>query len=447
MTDINQVEDARTIVDAAVRAVRPEQLLPEVLSLEGDILRAGDLSYDLRRIRRLKVAAVGKAAPFMAKTVLQILGSRVSGGMFLYLPDTRQDIAGLDALPASHPLPDEKSMEAARRLLKLASGLESDDLLLLLLSGGGSAQICLPAHGIALQEKRDVTDGLIRSGADIHEINTVRKHLSAIKGGRLAAAAEPAAVLGLIISDVIGNDLSTIASGPTHWDETSFMDARRVLERYGLWDGAPAAVRGHLEKGARGATAETLRPDHPVFRKVNNRIIGDNRRAVEAAGREAERRGYRTLILTSADSGEARAAAARYAALVGALAPISSEMPPPLCLLAGGELTVTVRGRGRGGRNQEFALAALPLMEKAARRFPQWTLLSLGTDGIDGPTDAAGAWINQDSAEAVRSRSLDPAAFLADNDAYHFFRKTGGLIHTGSTHTNVMDIRVILLQS
>jgi glycerate-2-kinase len=313
--------------------------------------------------------------------------------------------------------------------------------------GGGSALLTLPAEGIALDKKRRPTDDLLRAGATIQELNVVRKHLSAIKGGRLAAAASPAEVVTLAVSDVVGDDLGTIASGPTFQDGSTFAEARAILERYGLWDSTSALVRARFEEGARGLIAETLKEGDPVFGRCHAFIVGNSMTALRGAKREAEKRGFETIFLSASDGGDSRQTASGYAAFLAELACSAAALPRPLCFLAGGELTVKVKGRGKGGRNTEFALASLVEMEKAGASGIDWLILSLGTDGIDGPTDAAGAWVDGSTAARAHSLRLDPSDYLEDNDSYSFFKQMGNLIGTGPTGTNVMDLRVFLLRA
>ena len=321
------------------------------------------------------------------------------------------------------------------------------------MSGGGSAQACLPAEGLTLADKRHVTDSLLRAGASIVELNTVRKHLSRFKGGHLAQAAYPATVLNLVLSDVRGNDLGTIASGPTHWDSSTYAQARAVLQKYRLWATASPSVRRVIEAGVKGRTADTLKKGSRVFRGVESFILGDIRTALAAAAKRARELGFEVRILTSSDQGEAREAARDYAALLQAIVNAGNRTGRPLGLLAGGELTVTVRGRGKGGRNSEFALAFLLEMMKMppvksagiAGRRPSWLAASLGTDGLDGPTDAAGAWVSNKITARAGRLGLDPQAYLDRNDSYSFFKKAGSLIRTGPTGTNVMDLRLFLM--
>lgn len=434
---------ARDVSRAALKSVRADELFRRGVSLSGTKLVVQGRPYDLSRFRRVHLAALGKSAPDMAGRAASLLGRRLAAGVVVCPSGAEISLPGVECLAASHPLPDGRSVRAARALLRLARLAGEGDLLLVLLSGGGSAMACLPAPGLRLEDKRRVTDALLKAGAGIRELNAVRKHLSGIKGGRLAGAARPASVLNLVVSDVIGNDLGIIASGPTHWDESTFRTARRVLEEHGLWDGAPARVRAAIEEGLAGGRPETLRRSHPAFRRVRTHILGDNLTALRAAAERASELGFETRILDAADSGEAREAAARYARLLERRI-ARRRGGRPLCFLAGGELTVTVRGGGRGGRNMEFCLAFL---EEWRRRPGAWLAMSIGTDGRDGPTDAAGAWVAPSLVRRAERLGLDPPAFLRDNDSYGFFERAGGLVRTGQTGVNVMDLRIFLFGS
>jgi glycerate 2-kinase len=439
--------DAEAIWRAAIAAVDPWTLVRESVVREGDIVRVNNKEFDLAAHERVFVVSFGKAAAAMGEALAGLIDDRLTSGLVVVPGPVAGVRSRLEYLEASHPVPDARSVEAGRRVLEIASGAGEKDLLFVCISGGGSSLLTLPAEGISLDRKRRLADDLMRAGATIRELNIVRKHLSAIKGGQLARAAHPATVVTLSISDVVGDDPGTIASGPTHWDASTFAEARAILECYGLWDSASALVRARFEEGERGQVEETLKEGDPVFERVHTFVVGDNMTALRAAKREAERRGFEPIFLSSSDSGEARKTAAGYAAFLAELACSAPSLPRPLCLLAGGELTVTVKGRGRGGRNTEFVLASLHEMEKAGVRDLDWLILSLGTDGIDGPTDAAGAWADLRTVNTARALGLDPADYLDDNDSYGFFKQTGNLIVTGPTGTNVMDLRVFLLRA
>jgi glycerate-2-kinase len=502
-------EAGRSIYKAALEAVEPGRLVRASVLREGGRLRIAGESFDLDAFERIELIAFGKAAAGMAGAVAGILGDRLSGGLVVAPApgksgdDQEQQPAGkvradssrkagekrpaaskdrigeanraalrrfpggdLEFLTAAHPLPDETSVTAARRALDLARQAGGKGLVLICVSGGGSSLLALPADGITLEEKRSVIEALLRSGASIRDLNVVRKHISGVKGGRLAETAYPAAVVSLVISDVPGDDLETIASGPAHWDSSTFADAVDVLKKYRLWAGCPASVRTFLGKGSSGARAETLKEGDPVFGRVREFVIGNNLTALRGAKQEAERLGFAPFVLASSDEGEARKAARSYVAFMASLACSMSGAPKPVCFLAGGELTVTVKGRGAGGRNMEFVLAALAEMRKegfgsvfceACAVRPEgegpggnqplgWLVLSLGTDGIDGPSDAAGAWADSSIFGRIDAMGLDPGKSLDDNDSYSFFKKTGNLIVTGPTGTNVCDVRVFLIR-
>ncbi|UCC38864.1 MAG: glycerate kinase [Candidatus Aminicenantes bacterium] len=446
ITDAELFRKAEKIYRAALSEVVPENLIKKNVSVHEEKLIVQDRSFDLRRFDNIYLVAIGKAAPFMAKGLRAVLKDRIKEGIALYLPQNKIALKNITALPASHPLPDERSFQAAQRILNLATKLREKDLMFVLISGGGSAQISLPASGISLEEKRVITDRLLLAGADITELNTVRKHLSRIKGGRLAQEAFPATVISLVISDVRGNDLENIASGPTHWDSSTYGDAFQVLKKYNLWDRAPASIRTVIKSGVRNKIQETVKREAPIFKQIHNIIIGDNLEALRTAKGEAEKLGFRSFILTSSDHGEARKVAQNYVSLFLNVLESEKATSRPLCLLAGGELTVTVKGKGKGGRNQEFALASLIEMKKSLRGEAKWLILSIGTDGIDGPTDAAGAWITPSILETIQGLFLDPIQYLNNNDSYNFFKKVGRLILTGPTHTNVMDLRLFLIE-
>jgi glycerate 2-kinase len=439
--------DGEAIWRTAIAAVDPWRLVRENVERQGDILRVQGREFDLAAFERVFVVCFGKAAEAMGEALAGILDERLAAGLVVVPWPVTKGSSKLEYIEASHPVPDAGSVEAARRVLELATQAGEKDLLIVGISGGGSAVLALPAEGIALDKKRRLTEDLLRAGATIQELNVVRKHISGIKGGQLARAAFPATTVTLVISDVVANDLGTIASGPTYWDPSTYAEARAILECYGLWDGASAMVRARIEDGEKGLAPETLKEGDPVFERVATFVVGDNMTALRAAKHEAEKRGFEPIFLSSSDSGEARRTAAGYAAFLAELGCSAPHLPRPLCLLAGGELTVTVKGQGRGGRNTEFVLAALVEMEKAGVAGLDWLILSLGTDGIDGPTDAAGAWADVRTIKSARALGLNPAEYLDDNDSYGFFKQTGNLIMTGPTGTNVMDLRVFLLRA
>jgi len=426
-------EAAAAIWRAALAAGDVAPLIRRHLRVDGRILKAGPLHLDLDRVRRILVLGVGKAGAAMAASAETVLGGRVSGGFVVVKDGYRVATACVEVVEAGHPVPDARGVAASARVLELATSATADDLVLFLVSGGGSALTPAPAPPVTLEEKQALTRLLLAAGATINELNAVRKHLSRFKGGLLARAAAPATVLTLALSDVIGDPLDVIASGPTAPDPTTYADALAVLDHRGVLEGAPRAIVERLRAGTGGALAETPKPGDPVFARVTNLVIGNNALVADAAAAEAERRGYRPHVLTRALQGEARDTARDLVARARAL-------PAPAALIAGGETTVTVRGRGRGGRCQEFALAAALALEAGE----SLVVLAAGTDGTDGPTDAAGGVV--DAATLVRGRAAgaDAARALADNDAHAFLSAAGACIVSGPTNTNLLDLYLIL---
>jgi len=372
----------------------------------------------------------------MAKAASSVLERRLRSG--LIVGPTVDTFGAFESIAGGHPVPDEGSERAGRRALEIAESMDPDDTLLVLLSGGGSALMAVPADGITLDDKRRTTAQLLRAGADIHALNTVRKHLSAIKGGGLAGRAA-GRVQTYAISDVVGDDVSVIASGPTVPDASTFADARRLLDRHGGVAAYPAAVIAHLDRGVRGEIAETPKPTYPRLVRSDVQVIGSRGAAMFGAAAKAIGLGYEVIRLPEAVVGEARDAAPRHVAAVTALA---RERPRPLCVVSSGETTVHVTGGGKGGRNQEFALAAAALLENVDAPV---AMASVGTDGIDGPTDAAGAIADSTTMARAAACGLHPDPFLADNNAYAFFDALGDLIHTGPTGTNVGDLQIVLI--
>ncbi len=380
--------------------------------------------------------AFGKAAVGMARAARESLGPLAQEAMLI----TKDGHAvgateGMHVYEAGHPVPDARGVEATRRAIEGIRRARPHTLILTLISGGGSALLVAPADRVALVDKQNLTGALLRRGAAIGELNALRKHLSLVKGGRLAAIASPAPILSLILSDVVGNPLDTIASGPTAPDTTTYRDAQEVLRRYGLYDEAPAPVRSLLEAGIEGRILETPKPGDPLFDRVANQIIGDNDTALDAMRRMLERDGIEAEIIARGWTGEAR----EMGRALAARAMAAQAGGKPRVLLSGGESTVTVRGSGRGGRNTELALA----FAIAADGAEGVSLLSAGTDGTDGPTDAAGAFADGGSVEEGRRAGVDATDCLERNDSYTFFDRTGGLVRTGPTGTNVMDVQIV----
>ena len=426
-------EAAAAIWRAALAAGDVAPLLRRHVQLTGSRLTAGPLALDLDRVGRVLVLGAGKAGAAMAVAVEAILGARVREGFVVVKDGYRLPTARIEIAEAGHPVPDGRGLAASARLLALAESARAEDLVLFLVSGGGSALTPAPAPPITLEEKQAVTRLLLAAGATINELNAVRKHLSRFKGGLLARAAAPATVLTLALSDVIGDPLDVIASGPTAPDSTTYADALAVLERRQIVDRTPSSILDRLRAGARGELAETPKPGDPVFARVTNLVIGNNALVVDAAAAEAARVGYRPHVLTRSLQGEARDVARELLARARAL-------PAPACLIAGGETTVTVRGSGRGGRCQEFALAAA--LELGAGE--DLVVLAAGTDGTDGPTDAAGGLVDAGTVTRSRAAGLDAASALVDNDAHALLTAAGDSVATGPTNTNLLDVYLIL---
>lgn len=427
--------DARRCLEAALRAVDPERLVADALARDRPAPQAGG---------SLRLLAVGKAAAAMARGARAALGAGIARGVVLTSRGSPTDAGpGLRIFAGGHPLPDEAGVEGARAVLEEARAAGANDLVLLLLSGGGSALMSLPPEGVALADIAAVTDQLLRAGAPIEDLNCVRKHLDRLKGGQLAREASPARVLALVLSDVVGNRLDVIASGPVTADPTTYADAIAVLERYGLERDAPPSVQAHLERGAAGEIAETPKPGDGVFGGVRVAVVGSGRHAAAAALADAESLGYEGLLLTDGLTGEAREVGGYLAEIGRRIRDSGQPIPPRACAAAAGETVVTVKGAGRGGRNQEVALGAAVALVGADGVL----VAALGTDGVDGPTDAAGAIATWTTVARARAAGLDPEDALARNDSYPFFRALGDLIVTGPTGTNVMDLMLVLVAS
>ncbi|HLA24840.1 MAG TPA: glycerate kinase [bacterium] len=429
------------IIETAVAAVEPGAAVRRAVRRRGSILRIGAKAYHLDRLRRILVIGAGKAAAPMAAAFEEILGARVTGGLVSVKDGHTAPLRRVELVEAGHPLPDARGQRAAERIFHIAQDARAGDLVLCVISGGGSALLPAPVEGLSLQDKIALTDLLLRSGATIQEVNAVRKHLSQLKGGRLAKAAYPAHLAVLVLSDVIGNPLDAIASGPAAPDPTTFADALEIVQRYGINTKMPAVALDHLRRGAAGEIPDTPKPRDPAFRRVHTVIIGSNEHAARAAAVAARREGYRTLLLTSSLEGEAREAGRLLASMARGAQDAGLPFAPPACLIAGGETTVTVRGNGKGGRCQEFALsAALSIAGRSGV-----LIAAFGTDGTDGPTDAAGALTTGDTLDRAAALGLDARTALAENDAYPFFHGLGDLIVTGPTNTNVNDLYLALV--
>ena len=440
--------DMALIRDAALKAVDPAAAVLRHLHLEVSILRAGTAMWSLtvpaaESPRRVFVLAVGKAAVPMAAAACQVLGDIPVEGVVV---TKYGHVAGYELLPtlevieAGHPVPDAAGVRGGKAFKHWLNQTTADDLVLLLISGGGSALLPAPAAGMTLGDLQVTTDKLLRSGANIVDLNIVRKHLSSLKGGQLARMAAPAPVVALLLSDVVGDPMDVIASGPTAPDPTTFAQACGVLERYALTDVVPKSVSAHLQAGLRGEVPETPKPGDSLFDRVHNVIVGSNGLAAQAAVARAETLGYASLLLTTFIEGEAREVAKVAVALAKSLTMTGQPVSLPACLVWGGETTVTVTGQGKGGRNQELALAAALGLEGIAGV----AVMALATDGTDGPTDAAGAVVDGSTASRGRGRGWDLRAALEDNNAYPLLADVGDLLQLGPTGTNVNDLLVLL---
>ncbi len=429
------------IFQVGLRAVDAANAIRKYVRLENGVLTIGDKNYDLGDFSGVFVIGAGKASAEMARPLEEILGDHLVSGIINVKYGHGRSLRRVEVNEAGHPVPDEAGLRGAEKVKGTLSLTGESDLVIFLLSGGGSALLPSPAPGLTLEDKQRLTQWLLESGANIQEINAIRKHVSAVKGGHLARLAFPSTLVSLILSDVIGDSLDSIASGPTVPDGTTFKDCLRVLEKFGLTRKIPPAVQDHLEKGARGEIEETPKAGDPAFARTQNLIVGSNIQALLAAREKAESLGYNCLILSSSIEGETREIARMHAALAKEILASGHPVQRPACLISGGETTVTIRGRGLGGRNQEFALAAGIAIEG----LPDVIVVSGGTDGTDGPTDAAGAIADGTTVGRARALGLEATDYLRENDSYHFFEPLGDLLITGPTLTNVMDLRLVLV--
>ncbi|MEJ2723939.1 MAG: glycerate kinase [Deltaproteobacteria bacterium] len=439
--------EAEKIFYAALSRVDPYEAVKRFIQVQGRKLLLGqgdrpDKVLLLEEFNRVFLVGGGKATARMAKAVEDLLGKRIVAGVVNVKYGFTEALSRTEIVEAGHPLPDQNGVAGTKHILEILRAAEEKDLVFSLISGGGSALLVQPVDGITLEEKQAVTRSLLACGASIDEINAVRKHISSSKGGQLARAAYPATTLNLMLSDVVGDRADVIASGPFVPDTSTFEEAWAVLEKYRLGN-VPRAVRDYLQKGMAGKVPETPKAGNPIFDKVSHLIIGSNISALEAASEEAERMGYASLILSSMVEGETREVARVHTAIAKEVLKSGRPLPPPVCIISGGETTVTIKGKGLGGRNQEFCLASVLDLEGLPQRA---VLLSGGTDGNDGPTDAAGAIVDPATARRAREQGLSASEYLERNDAYHFFQKAGGLLMTGPTKTNVMDVRIILVK-
>lgn len=432
-------DTALSIARAALAAVDPAAAVRRHVRRDGERLVVGDRVYNLAQFERVLVVGAGKASAPMAQALAEALGDRLSGGWVNVKYGHELAVPGITIHPAGHPVPDAAGVQGTRAIARLLETAGEHDLVLCAISGGGSALMTLPAPGLSLADFQAMTQALLRSGATINELNALRKHLDRVKGGGLARLAAPATLVALLLSDVVGNPLDVIASGPTVPDTTTFEEACAVVDRYGLWDALPPAITQRLRAGRTGEIPDTPKDGDPLFERVHTLVVGSLAQAADAALTQAGALGFQTLLLSTYVEGEAREVGRVCAAIARELAREGRPLPRPACVVLGGETTVTVRGQGRGGRNQELALAALP----ALAGLEDVLLLTVATDGSDGPTDAAGAYVDGTSQARAQALGLDPLAYLADNDAYTFFERLGDLLITGPTRTNVNDLTFV----
>jgi glycerate 2-kinase len=425
------VEDLKEILSAGLAAADPREAILRSVRVEDNAVLAGGERFEADRVF---VLAAGKAAGAMARAAEELFGERLKGGLVVTKDDHEASSERLETIFAAHPEPDERGVEAARKIQGLTESLGEGDLLLALISGGASALLADPAPPIELDDMKRLTGAMLRSGAHIGEINTVRKHVSVLKGGSLVRLAAPASTLALLLSDVVGDDPSAIASGLTAPDPTTLEEARRVLKRYGIEP--PQSVAEHLE-----SAEETPKPGDTLFQNVANVVCGGGRHAAEAAAEKARELGYEPLLLSTTVTGDARGIASVYAAVIREVLESGNPSPPPCAIISGGEATVTVRGDGVGGPNQEFALVLAVELDGVEG----WAAFAVDTDGNDGPTDAAGGLTTGATANSIREDGVDPEEALANNDAYAALEAAGALLITGPTGTNVNDLRVALV--
>jgi len=433
---------ANEIFKHVLGTLDPEQLVKEKVSILDSTLVVEEREYGLNNYENIYVVGGGKACAPMAKAMEDILGDKIDDGLIVVKYNHGLPLKKIETIEASHPIPDKNGVRGTSNILRLLSKTGEKDLIICLISGGGSALLVQPHKEITLQDIQTTSAELLACGAAIDEINTVRKHLSSIKGGQIAKAAYPSTLITLILSDVVGDPMDIIASGPTVPDESTFEDAYAIIQKYSLEEKMPNSACGFLKRGKMGKIEETPEAGNEIFDNTQNIIVGSNRIALEAAEKRAREMGYNTIILSSLVEGESRDAAKFLAAIAKEVSRTGTPIPKPACIIAGGETTVTIRGKGKGGRNQEFALSAAMEIEGCEGV----VILSAGTDGTDGPTDATGAIVDFNTCKDAREKSnLNPEEFLSRNNSYNFFKKTGEHIITGPTMTNVMDIMISLI--
>jgi hydroxypyruvate reductase len=451
-------KDLSDIFQASLRRVDPYMMIKERMTLQGNTLSvktdAETLSWDLGKYNRILVLGAGKATAKMALAVEEILGSRISEGVIAVKPGHTEKLARIKMIMAGHPVPDAGSVEAGTTIARLCKEADEKTLIFNLISGGGSALLSFPyawddaegSHALTLEDKQAATKALLACGANIQEINCIRKHLSGIKGGRLAQLARPADSVNLVLSDVVGDRLDSIASGLGAPDNTSYDEAIRLIKKFNIADKLPPLAWKVLQLGAAGKLPETPKKGDPVFAGVKNILIGSNYGALLAAERAAKELGYNTIVLSAEVTGEAREAARFYIGIARDVLKHGLAVKKPACVIAGGETTVTLKGSGKGGRNQEMALSFLAEIEANPEGSEGIWFLAASTDGNDGPTDAAGAFADLEILAAGKKAGLSIQDYMAANDSYNYFDKIGFLCKTGPTNTNVCDVQVTIIK-
>lgn len=457
MPEKQALDHLKTIFSEAVKRVDPYAMLMQALHRDGDSLtvetETESRSFDLSRFNRLVVVGAGKASAKMGLAIEEVLGDIISEGLIATKAGHGEPLQKIEIIETGHPIPDQNSVKASERIASLAKQGDEKTLFISLISGGGSALLSYPVsypekssdYSLTLSEKQDVNQQLLSCGATIQEINCVRKHLSAIKGGRLAQLFSPSMSLNLILSDVVGDRLDSIASGITAPDTTTYKEAMEILEKYGIQARIPQKALSILKAGAQGELPESPKPEDPCFGSVHNVLVGTNFAAVMAAEKEAKHLGYHTCVISSQIVGEAKEVAKLFLGISRDIKQHEIPVKRPACVLAGGETTVTIRGEGKGGRNQEMALSFLSDAVTQRDLLTDVYFLSAGTDGNDGPTDAAGAFACTEAITTAGREDLNPLHYLRNNDSYHFFERIGYLYAPGPTNTNVCDIQILIV--
>jgi glycerate 2-kinase len=433
--------DIVEIFFSGLKAVEPGAAIKKYCRVDGEEFIIGEQSYDLKNYSNIFIVGAGKGTAPMASAVEEILGEKISGGIINVKYGHVTELERIKMNEGAHPVPDLNGQHGADAILDLVKKAGRNDLVIMLISGGGSALLPLPVQGLTLEDKQDTIRELLACGASIGEINTIRKHTSRIKGGQLAQAAFPAVLVSLILSDVVGDSLDVISSGPTVPDSSTYLDCMKIIEKYEIKNSLPKRVVRHIEDGLSGKILETPKRGDKVFEKTYNLVVGSNMEAVIASMEKAENLKYNTIVLSSMIEGETRDVARVHSAIAREVLKTGYPVSPPACILSGGETTVTIRGKGKGGRNQEFVLASVQYIDGE----DNIVVLSGGTDGNDGPTDAAGAIADNKTLEKSKALGIDHESFLLNNDSYNFFKQLEDLFITGPTNTNVMDLRIILV--